>query len=108
MVMGRPFTDEDTATIRTVAVINEAFARRFFKNENPLDRSAARTKSAHSAHRKPIPLLHDNPLKASHGGYERLLRVGKAVAWVIRWRGCEYRRVRKKHAQRAPVRRAIE
>jgi hypothetical protein len=28
--------EEDTATTRPVAVINEAFARRFFKNENPL------------------------------------------------------------------------
>jgi hypothetical protein len=29
-------SDDDTATTRPVAVINEAFARRFFKNENPL------------------------------------------------------------------------
>ena len=36
MVMGRPIAEEDTATTRTVAVVNEAFARRFFKNENPL------------------------------------------------------------------------
>ena len=36
MAMGRPFTEDDTATTRPVAVINEAFARRFFKNENPL------------------------------------------------------------------------
>ena len=36
MAMGRPITEEDTATTRTVAVVNEAFARRFFKNENPL------------------------------------------------------------------------
>jgi hypothetical protein len=28
--------DDDNATTRPVAVINEAFARRFFKNENPL------------------------------------------------------------------------
>src|SRR6202167_112045 len=36
MVIGRPFSDDDTATTRSVAVVNEAFARRFFKNENPL------------------------------------------------------------------------
>jgi putative ABC transport system permease protein len=29
-------SEDDTATTRPVAVINEAFARRFFKNENPL------------------------------------------------------------------------
>jgi putative ABC transport system permease protein len=36
MLMGRPITDEDTATTRKVAVINEAFAKRFFKGENPI------------------------------------------------------------------------
>lgn len=36
MVLGRPFTDDDTAATRPVAVINEAFARRFFKDQNPI------------------------------------------------------------------------
>ena len=36
IVSGRPITDEDTATTRKVAVINEAFARRFFKDQNPI------------------------------------------------------------------------
>ena len=36
MAMGRSFTEDDTATTRPVAVINEAFAKRFFKNQNPL------------------------------------------------------------------------
>src|SRR6187402_1576572 len=36
MVLGRAFTDEDTATTRNVAVINEAFAKRFFKGQNPI------------------------------------------------------------------------
>jgi hypothetical protein len=30
------FPEDDPPTTRPVAVINEAFARRFFKNENPL------------------------------------------------------------------------
>jgi predicted permease len=34
--MGRPITDEDNADTRPVAVVNEAFARRFFGNENPI------------------------------------------------------------------------
>ncbi len=38
IVMGRPITDEDTASTRTVAVVNEAFAKRFFKDENPIGR----------------------------------------------------------------------
>ena len=36
IVMGRPITDEDTATTRNVAVINEAFAKKFFKGQNPI------------------------------------------------------------------------
>jgi putative ABC transport system permease protein len=36
MVLGRSISDEDTATTRVVAVVNEAFARRFFKGENPI------------------------------------------------------------------------
>ncbi len=36
IVMGRAITDEDTATTRQVAVINEAFAKKFFKNQNPI------------------------------------------------------------------------
>ena len=38
IVRGRGISEEDTATSRKVAVINEAFARRFFKNEEPIGR----------------------------------------------------------------------
>jgi predicted permease len=33
---GRPFSEQDTARTRKVAVINEAFAKRFFKGQNPI------------------------------------------------------------------------
>jgi putative ABC transport system permease protein len=36
MALGRPISEDDTATTRKVAVINEAFAKRFFKNQNPI------------------------------------------------------------------------
>jgi putative ABC transport system permease protein len=36
IVRGRPIVDADAATTRRVAVINEAFARKFFPNENPI------------------------------------------------------------------------
>ncbi len=36
MVMGRPFTKDDTAATPIVAVVNEAFVRRFFKGQNPI------------------------------------------------------------------------
>jgi len=36
IVLGRPITEEDTASTRHVAVINEAFAKKFFKDQNPI------------------------------------------------------------------------
>jgi putative ABC transport system permease protein len=36
IVMGRPITDEDNADMRPVAVVNEAFARKFFGKANPI------------------------------------------------------------------------
>jgi putative ABC transport system permease protein len=36
IVMGRPIAEEDNATSRPVAVINEAFAKRFFGKANPI------------------------------------------------------------------------
>lgn len=36
VLMGRPISDEDNASTRPVAMINEAFARRFFGRENPI------------------------------------------------------------------------
>src|SRR5271156_6039464 len=36
IVLGRPINEEDTAATRKVVVINEAFARKFFKGQNPI------------------------------------------------------------------------
>ena len=36
IVRGRPITEEDTAATRNVAVINEAFVKRFFKDQDPI------------------------------------------------------------------------
>jgi putative ABC transport system permease protein len=36
IVLGRPIQEEDTGSTRKVAVINESFARRFFKGQNPI------------------------------------------------------------------------
>jgi putative ABC transport system permease protein len=35
-MIGRTFTDDDTAATPNVAVVNEAFVRRFFKGQNPI------------------------------------------------------------------------
>ena len=49
IVRGRPITDEDTAGTRKVAVINEAFARRFFKGQNPIGQHFGPDKIKYSA-----------------------------------------------------------
>lgn len=36
MVMGRPMTEDDNEKTRLVAVVNEAFAKHFFGNQNPI------------------------------------------------------------------------
>ena len=36
VLLGRSFSEEDTSTTRNVAVINEAFAKRFFKSQSPI------------------------------------------------------------------------
>ena len=36
IVMGRAFTEDDTAATPNVAVVNEAFAKHFFKDQNPI------------------------------------------------------------------------
>jgi len=38
VLRGRGFTEADTVTTQNVAVVNEAFVRRFFPNEDPLDK----------------------------------------------------------------------
>ena len=49
MVLGRPITEDDTATTRKVAVINEAFAKRFFKDQNPIGQHFGPDKIKYSA-----------------------------------------------------------
>ena len=49
MALGRSITDDDTATTRKVAVINEAFAKRFFKNQNPVGQHFGIDKIQYSA-----------------------------------------------------------
>ncbi|HYA26303.1 MAG TPA: ABC transporter permease [Terriglobales bacterium] len=36
IIQGRAFSEQDTPTTRNVAVVNQTFAKRFFKNESPI------------------------------------------------------------------------
>jgi predicted permease len=46
IVKGRSISEEDTAASQHVAVINEAFARKFFRNEDPIGRHFGRNPEA--------------------------------------------------------------
>jgi predicted permease len=46
IVQGRGISEQDTATSGKVAVINEAFARKFFKNEDPIGKHFGREAGA--------------------------------------------------------------
>jgi predicted permease len=48
IVRGRGISGQDTSTSRKVAVINEAFARKFFKNEDPIGKHFGSTAGASS------------------------------------------------------------
>src|SRR5438067_269244 len=49
IVLGRPITEEDTASTRNVAVINEGFAKKFFKDQNPIGQHFGPGKIKYSA-----------------------------------------------------------
>lgn len=62
MLMGRPITEDDTASSRRVVVINEALAKKFFKGENPIGR-------------------HFGPGKAEHAGWWEIVGVAKTMRY---------------------------
>ena len=71
MVLGRPITEDDTATTRKVAVINEAFAKRFFKDQNPIGQHFGPDKIKYSRdlrnrRRREGHAVHDLRLQRSH------------------------------------------
>ncbi|HJT90188.1 MAG TPA: ABC transporter permease, partial [Bryobacteraceae bacterium] len=49
VVLGRPITDADTAATRKVAVINQAFAKKFFQGQNPIGQRFGKGKLKYSA-----------------------------------------------------------
>lgn len=49
IVLGRPITDQDTDATRKIAVVNEAFAKRFFKDQNPIGQHFGPDKIKYSA-----------------------------------------------------------
>jgi predicted permease len=59
IVLGRPISDEDTQATRKVAVVNEAFARRFFKNQNPIGQHFGPDKIKYSSQYEIVGVVRD-------------------------------------------------
>jgi predicted permease len=59
MVLGRPITQDDTAATRKVAVINEAFAKRFFKTQNPVGQHFGQGKIKYSSTYEIVGVVND-------------------------------------------------
>jgi putative ABC transport system permease protein len=59
IVLGRPITQDDTATTRKVAIVNEAFARRFFKNQNPVGQHFGPDKIKYSSTYEIVGVVND-------------------------------------------------
>jgi predicted permease len=59
IVLGRPFTEADTNATRKVAVVNQAFAKRFFKDQNPIGQHFGPDKIKYSATYEIIGVTND-------------------------------------------------
>jgi putative ABC transport system permease protein len=59
MMLGRPITEEDTDATRKIAVINEAFAKRFFKGQNPIGQHFGPDKMKYSATYEIVGVVRD-------------------------------------------------
>jgi putative ABC transport system permease protein len=72
IVRGRPIEERDTAATRKVAVINEAFARKFFKNQDPLGQHFGPDKIKYSATYEIIGVVRD--MRYMTYGYSKPVR----------------------------------
>jgi putative ABC transport system permease protein len=59
MVLGRPITEDDTETTRRVAVVNEAFAKKFFKDQDPIGQHFGPGKIKYSANFEIVGVVRD-------------------------------------------------
>jgi predicted permease len=59
IVKGRAVSEQDTATSRHVAVINQAFARKFFNNEDPIGKHFGRSKAEASRQYEIVGIVQD-------------------------------------------------
>ena len=59
VVLGRPITERDTAATRPVAVVNQAFVKRFFNGQNPIGQHFGTGKIKYSATYEIVGVIND-------------------------------------------------
>ena len=59
IVLGRPITEQDTAATRPVAVVNQAFVKRFFNGQNPIGQHFGPGKIKYSATYEIVGVIND-------------------------------------------------
>src|SRR5499427_1858766 len=59
IVLGRPITQRDTAATRPVAVVNQAFVKRFFNGQNPIGQHFGTGKIKYSATYEIVGVIND-------------------------------------------------
>jgi putative ABC transport system permease protein len=59
IVLGRPITEDDTPATRKVAVVNEAFAKKFFKGQNPIGQHFGPDKIKYSSNFEIVGVVRD-------------------------------------------------
>ena len=59
IVLGRPITDDDTPATRKVAVVNEAFTKKFFKGQNPIGQHFGPDKIKYSSNFEIVGVVRD-------------------------------------------------
>jgi len=77
IMLGRPFTDQDTGATRKVAVVNQAFAKRFFPGQNPVGQHFGMDKIKYSATFEIVGVTND--VRYLTYGYKRPVR---PMFWV--------------------------
>jgi putative ABC transport system permease protein len=77
MVLGRPIADEDTDAARKIAVVNEAFVKRFFKGQNPIGQHFGPDKIKYSATYEIVGVVRD--MRYMTWGYKEPI---KPMFWV--------------------------
>ena len=85
VVLGRPIADEDTTASRKVAVVNRAFVKRFFKDQNPIGQHFGEDKIKYSGTYEIVGVTND--IRYLTYGYKNPVR---PMFWVAEAQNVAY------------------